>query len=165
VLGTWHAMQGTVYPRALAARGIAAGIPRADDRASLDKIIVSELVSGVCTNRAGQECVGLIERIAAGGCDSVAFACTEIRSCRRQRTRRPRAGLGPAASPRRSAQVAPGHQSPNVTPAVSTVPPVRPGALCQSQYRLVCAITLSGAGAPYSVRSSVVCASPTSVAS
>jgi aspartate racemase len=101
VLGTRLTRQGTVYPRTLAARGIAAEIPRADDRASLHKIIGSELVSGVCTNRARQECVGLIERMAAGGCDSVAFVCTEIRSCQRLRTRRPRAGLDPAASPRR----------------------------------------------------------------
>lgn len=53
----------------------------------------------------------------------------------------------------------------NVTFAVSTVPALRPGALCHDQYRLVWAMTCSGAGAPYWLRSSVVCASPTSVTS
>ena len=51
--------------------------------------------------------------------------------------------------------------SPKLTSAVSRVPARRPGALWFFQYMLVCAITLSGGGAPHSVRSSVVCASPT----
>ena len=48
---------------------------------------------------------------------------------------------------------------------LTAVPALRPGALCPAQYRLVWAITCSGAGAPYGVRSSVVCASATSVTS
>src|SRR3954452_21695922 len=51
------------------------------------------------------------------------------------------------------------------TSAVVTVPAVRPGARWYCQYRFVCAITCAGAGAPYSERSSVVCASATRVAS
>lgn len=51
------------------------------------------------------------------------------------------------------------------TSFASTVPAVRPGAFWSLQYMLVCAITWSGGGAPHSVRSSVVCASLTSVAS
>ena len=43
--------------------------------------------------------------------------------------------------------------------------PARPGALAHCQYRLVCEMTRSGVGAPYSLRSSVVCASPTRVTS
>jgi hypothetical protein len=49
--------------------------------------------------------------------------------------------------------------------AVVTTPAVRPGAWWYFQYRLVWAITLSGGGAPYAERSSVVWASPTSIAS
>ena len=49
--------------------------------------------------------------------------------------------------------------------AVLTVPAVRPGARWNCQYRFVWAMTLSGGGAPYGVRSSVVCASLTSVVS
>jgi hypothetical protein len=44
----------------------------------------------------------------------------------------------------------------NVTSFVLTVPPRRPGAVCQSQYKLVWATTCAGDGAPYSLRSSVV---------
>jgi thioredoxin reductase (NADPH) len=51
------------------------------------------------------------------------------------------------------------------TSAVLTVPAVRPGAVWYFQYRLVWAITLSGGGAPNCEKSSVVWASPTSVAS
>ncbi len=51
------------------------------------------------------------------------------------------------------------------TSAVLTVPPRRPGAVWYFQYRFVWAMTLSGVGAPHADWSSVVCASPTSVAS
>src|SRR5262245_31479706 len=51
------------------------------------------------------------------------------------------------------------------TSLVSTVPAVRPGAVWYFQYRLVCAMTRSGGGAPHSVWSSVVWASLTRVAS
>ena len=53
----------------------------------------------------------------------------------------------------------------NCTSAVSTTAVVRPGTSWKDQYRLVWAITASGGGAPYDVRSPVVCASPTSVTS
>ena len=52
-----------------------------------------------------------------------------------------------------------------LTSAVSTVPAVRPGAVWPLQYMFVCEITCSGGGAPHACRSSVVCASDTSVAS
>jgi hypothetical protein len=51
------------------------------------------------------------------------------------------------------------------TSAVLTVPAVRPGARWNCQYRFVWSMTLPGGGAPNGVRSSVVCASSTSVAS
>ena len=78
VLGTRHTMGGAVYPRALAARQIAAEIPGEADRAVLDEIILAELVRGVFTDRARRECARIIERLAARGCDAVALACTEI---------------------------------------------------------------------------------------
>jgi len=65
---------------------------------------------------------------------------------------------GPAAGPGASYPV-------KLTSAVSTVPAVRPGAVCAPQYMFVCEITCSGGGAPQVVRSSVVCASETRVAS
>jgi aspartate racemase len=78
VLGTRHTMDGPVYARALAARRIAAEIPDEPDRAVLDAIILGELVNGVFTDRSRGECVRIIQRLAARGCDAVAFACTEI---------------------------------------------------------------------------------------
>src|SRR5215208_5541865 len=55
--------------------------------------------------------------------------------------------------------------APKSTSPVFTVPAVRPGAVWYFQYRFVWAMTLSGGGAPNAERSSVVWASPTSVAS
>jgi len=78
LLGTRHTMEGPVYPRALARRQIAAAIPAERDRAILDEMIIGELVNGVFTDKARQECVDIIERLAAQGCDAVALACTEI---------------------------------------------------------------------------------------
>ncbi|WP_119730175.1 aspartate/glutamate racemase family protein [Thermomonospora amylolytica] len=78
VLGTRYTMEGAVYPRSLAARGIAAEIPGADDRRTVNEIIFSELVAGVFTEESRKEYVRVIERLAARGCDAVALVCTEI---------------------------------------------------------------------------------------
>jgi aspartate racemase len=78
VLGTRYTMDGPLYPRAFAARGIAAEIPGARDRHIVNEIIFEELVNGVFTDRSRQEYVGVIERLAERGCDAVALVCTEI---------------------------------------------------------------------------------------
>ena len=78
VLGTMQTMDGPIYPRALAARGIAAEVPGAADRGTVDEIIFEELVKGVFTASARQEYVRIIERLAGRGCDAVALVCTEI---------------------------------------------------------------------------------------
>jgi aspartate racemase len=78
LLGTKYTMEGPVYPRALAARGIAAEVPPVEDRAFLHKIIVAELVNGVFTESSRQEYARVIERLAARGCDAVGLVCTEI---------------------------------------------------------------------------------------
>jgi aspartate racemase len=78
VIGTKYTMDGPVYPRALTARGIAAELPSETDREILNQIIVDELVNGVFTERSRQVCIGIIERLAAVGCDAVALVCTEI---------------------------------------------------------------------------------------
>jgi aspartate/glutamate racemase len=71
-------MEGPVYPRALATRGIAADLPAAEDRAVLHEIILAELVNGVFTEKARAEYSRIIERLAARGCDAVGLVCTEI---------------------------------------------------------------------------------------
>jgi aspartate racemase len=78
LLGTKYTMDGPVYPRALAARGIAAEVPVARDRVILHEIILAELVNGLFTERARQEYARIIGRLAARGCDAVGLVCTEI---------------------------------------------------------------------------------------
>jgi aspartate racemase len=78
LLGTRYLMAGPVYPRAFAARGIAAELPAAEDRRLVDRVIFEELVNGVMTIGSRQAYVRVIERLAARGCDAVALVCTEI---------------------------------------------------------------------------------------
>ena len=78
LLGTKFTMDGPVYPRALAARGIAAELPAAEDRVILHEIILTELVNGVFTDSARQEYSRIIDRLAARRCDAVGLVCTEI---------------------------------------------------------------------------------------
>jgi aspartate racemase len=78
VLGTSHTMDGPIYPRAFAGRGIAAEVPVEEDRAILNQMILDELVEGVFTESSRKECVRIIEGLAARGCDAVAMVCTEI---------------------------------------------------------------------------------------
>ena len=78
LLGTKHTMNGPVYSRALGARGIATEIPADRDRAIVDEMIVGELVKGIFTDKARQECARIIDQLAARGCDAVALVCTEI---------------------------------------------------------------------------------------
>jgi amino-acid racemase len=78
LLGTKYTMDGPVYPRALAAQGIAAALPVAQDRAILHEIILAELVNSVFTESARREYARIIERLAARGCDAVGLVCTEI---------------------------------------------------------------------------------------
>jgi aspartate racemase len=78
VLGTRYLMDSALYPRALAARGIAAEIPDPADRHTINRIIFDELVSGVFTDASRQEYVRIMRRLAARGCDAAALVCTEI---------------------------------------------------------------------------------------
>jgi aspartate racemase len=78
VLGTRFTMDGPVYPRVLAARGITAQVPDPDDRHTVDRIIFDELVNGVFTAGSGQAYLEVIGRLAARGCTAVALVCTEI---------------------------------------------------------------------------------------
>jgi aspartate racemase len=78
VLGTRYLMDSPLYPRALAARGIAAEIPEAADRDTINRVIFGELVNGVFTDDSRQEYVRIMQRLAAVGCDAAALVCTEI---------------------------------------------------------------------------------------
>ncbi len=78
VLGTRYTMDGPVYPRTLASRGIAADVPEAADRDLVNEIIFEELVNGVFTEESRRAYLEIIEKLAACGCDAVALVCTEI---------------------------------------------------------------------------------------
>lgn len=78
VLGTAFTMDGPLYPRVLAERGIAAEVPEAEDQRIVNEIIFRELVAGVVTEASRREYVRVIDRLAARGCDAVALVCTEI---------------------------------------------------------------------------------------
>ena len=78
VLGTRYTMEGPLYPRELAARGIAAEVPGAAGRELIDGIIFGELVNGVFTDRSRAEYLRVIRELAERGCDAVALVCTEI---------------------------------------------------------------------------------------
>ena len=78
VLGTRYTMEGPVYPRAFAGRGIAFELPDSADRQIVHAVIFDELVNGVFSERSRGEYVRVIEGLAARGCDAVALVCTEI---------------------------------------------------------------------------------------
>jgi len=78
LLGTKYTLDGPVYPRALAARGIAAELPAANERTVLHEIILGELIKGVFTDRARAAYTSVIDGLAARGCDAIALVCTEI---------------------------------------------------------------------------------------
>lgn len=78
VLGTNWTMEGPVYPRALAARGLGHATPDRATRAELHRIIMDEL----CLHRFLEPSIDFfrraIDELQRQGCDSVALVCTEI---------------------------------------------------------------------------------------
>jgi aspartate racemase len=78
VLGTRYLMASGLYPRALAARGIAAELPDPADRDIINRVIFDELVNGVFADGSRQEYVRIMSRLAGRGCDAAALVCTEI---------------------------------------------------------------------------------------
>ena len=71
-------MDGPVYPRVLAARGITGRLPDPDDRHTVDRVIFDELVNGVFTDGSRRTYVEVIAALRDRGCDAVALVCTEI---------------------------------------------------------------------------------------
>ena len=52
--------------------------PEAADFETVDRIIWTELVDGICTDESRQAYNRVIARLGERGCDAVALACTEI---------------------------------------------------------------------------------------
>ena len=78
LLGTRYTMNGPVYRRALAGRGIACDVPDAQERETINQIIFDELCDGIITDVSRGTFLSIIGRMRENGCDSVALACTEI---------------------------------------------------------------------------------------
>jgi aspartate racemase len=78
VLGTRYLMDSPIYSRALAARGLAAETPDAEDREVVNRVIFDELVNGVFTEESRATYLRVIDTLAARGCDAIALVCTEI---------------------------------------------------------------------------------------
>ena len=76
--GTRWLVESEVYPEKLAARGLDCRRPDAAERAAIDRIIIDELVYGVCRPEAVAYFQRVIGRLRAEGCDAVILGCTEI---------------------------------------------------------------------------------------
>jgi aspartate racemase len=78
LLGTRWLVESEVYPRKLAARGIAYLRPTGDERKELNRIIMDELVYGVFRPESVTYYQIVIRRMKDEGCDAVVLGCTEI---------------------------------------------------------------------------------------
>ena len=76
--GTKWLVESEVYPGALAAHAINCVRPGPDERATMNRIIMDELVPGVFRPEAVAAFQAIIEGLAAAGCDAVVLGCTEI---------------------------------------------------------------------------------------
>jgi aspartate racemase len=78
VTGTGWLVRSNVYPEKLAAVGIECVCPVEQDRKTTSRIIMDELVRGVFRPESTAELEGVVERLAAAGCDAVVLGCTEL---------------------------------------------------------------------------------------
>jgi hypothetical protein len=153
-VGPWHHLNGSGGGMAEA---LTFGLAHARGEQPPERAPVRLYVMGAEAWREFAPGAGLQRRVPA--------LCPQPRQRRAEGDRHPARAGGPVGVPRPAPPVGDHLAGAKLTSAVSTVPAVRPGAACQPQYKLVCAMTCSGEGAPYSVMSSVVCASLTSVMS
>lgn len=76
--GTRWLVESEVYPEQLAQVGIACVRPEPAQRAEIHRIIMDELVAGVCKPEAIAYHAQVFGRMKAQGCDAVILGCTEI---------------------------------------------------------------------------------------
>lgn len=76
--GTRWLIDSTVYPDKLSARGLDFVRPQPGQRDAINRIIMDELVYGVCKPEAVAYFQGVIEQMKQQGCDAVVLGCTEI---------------------------------------------------------------------------------------
>jgi len=78
ILGTKYLMTGPVYPHALEKFGIACEIPDHKAREQIDRIIFTELVSAVFTDKSRLYFNEVMADLKGRGCDAAVLGCTEI---------------------------------------------------------------------------------------
>jgi aspartate racemase len=78
VLGTRWLVESSLYPDRLKAAGLDYVLPNDDERATINRIIMDELVCSVFTPEAIAYHQRVIARLRDTGCDSVVLGCTEI---------------------------------------------------------------------------------------
>jgi aspartate racemase len=76
--GTRWLVDSEVYPDALRALKLDCVRPEAAERAEIHRIIMDELVQGVCKPEAIAYHAKVFARLKAAGCDAVVLGCTEI---------------------------------------------------------------------------------------
>jgi aspartate racemase len=76
--GTRWLVESEVYPQQLTARGVECIRPDAVEREAINRIIFTELVTGVFSLEAVTCFQKVIERMKRDGCDAVVLGCTEI---------------------------------------------------------------------------------------
>jgi len=78
ITGTRWLVESEVYPEKLAARGMEAVRPNADEREEINRIIMDELTYGIFKPEAVKVFQQIIGRMKSEGCDAVVLGCTEI---------------------------------------------------------------------------------------
>ncbi|WP_454694167.1 aspartate/glutamate racemase family protein [Achromobacter aegrifaciens] len=78
ILGTRWLVDSSVYPDQLEARGLQWLRPSEQDRDTLARIIMDELVLGVFKPESVARLQAVIERLREAGCDAVVLGCTEL---------------------------------------------------------------------------------------
>jgi aspartate racemase len=78
LLGTRYTMEGAFYRERLAERGIETLVPEPADREEVHRIIYDELVHERVRGASRSAFLEIIARLADGGAQAVALACTEI---------------------------------------------------------------------------------------
>lgn len=78
ITGTRWLVRSSVYPNALAARGLEYVRPASDECLEISRIIMDELVRGRERPESVAYLQRTIENLAGAGCDAVVLECTEI---------------------------------------------------------------------------------------
>lgn len=78
LLGTAFTMEQAFYRDRLAGHGLEVVVPSEEDREVVHRVIYEELCLGIVRDDSRAAYVGVIDRLAANGCDAVILGCTEI---------------------------------------------------------------------------------------